>query len=679
MIPGAYTGNRVNDYPLGRHDGGPAPGERPGSDDGIATVSGRVFGPDGSPVAGAEVSVIGSRVWPAKSIQTDHGGRFAWQDIPPGIYEVRARKGNWIAPPLEGLDIEAAQTRVVSFRLLPGRVFEGRVLDGDSATPIRAASVSIGEGSIGLSSRTTKTDRDGRFVFDGVLDTELRVSAVAQGYVASAPRLHSPSEGAVVLTLSKGVRVEGEVVDEEGRPVGARVTVVSIHAGSPRPVLTADSLGVTEGVVPPISAAGSASVPPGQSMSSIGASADAQGAFVLEGLQSGRVQLVASHPEYAPGQSSTLSLRGGTVRRDVRITLARGGSIEGRVVDARGFGIGAVSVELRAGEDVWPRLVMSLDDGTFDFEGVRGAVSLTARTANQLSVRKQVRVTQGERVSVVLQIAAALTELRGRTVDQSGFGVERVQVTVASLDQGSPFKRTTFSEPDGTFVFASLPSPPYRLTATHSDFSEARIDRISAVEDELRIVLAKSAFVRGRIVDDWTGDGVPDATLRLAGVSRLEASSDDDGTFIIDQVPSGTYVLEVHHPDYDVHQSEVIVDASSRAPSVLVLDALRLPPTGRIEGEVVDTEGDPVFEAEVAWGARPAWLRKATTDENGVFVLRGVPPGKQPVTARHARAGVAQFSGLVSVRPQDVSRGVYIRLPRAQDDEPLEDSVVDDD
>lgn len=679
LIPGAYTGNRSANHRFGPGAGETTADGRPSSEQTEGTVAGRVYGPNGAPVVGAQVSVIGSRVWPAKSIDTDAEGRFAWEDIPPGIYEVRARRDNWIAPPLEGLELEAGRTRVVSFRLLPGRILHGRVVDRDQSTPIRAASVSVGEGSIGLSSRTTQTDRDGRFTFDGILDTDLRVAAVADGYVASPPRMHRPSDGEVVLTLSKAARVEGEVVDAGGHPVvGARVVVVLKHAGSPRPALAADSLGVTAGVVPPISAAGSAPSESGHAMTSVQASTDTRGAFVLEGLGAGRIQLVASHPDYAPGQSSPLTLRGGAVLREVRITLERGGLIDGRVVDARGFGLGAVSVELREQDGALPRLTMSSDDGTFEFQGVRDDVTLIARTANQLSVRKRAKVTPGERVSVTLQIAAALTELRGRMVDDRGFGVERVQVTVTSFAQESPSKRTTFSEGDGTFVFSSLPEPPYRLIASHPEFSVARIERVSSVDDELVVTLTSSAWVQGRVIDDWTGDGVSDAKLVLVGASPSETRSDGDGIFRIDQVPAGTYALEVHHPDYDVYKSEVTVDVSSRSTGGLVLDALRLPPTGQIEGEVVDAAGDPVLDAEVAWGAQPQWSRKATTNGEGVFVLRGVPPGKQPVTARHARAGVAQFSGLVSVRAQDLSRGVVIRLPRAKDAEPVpQDAVVD--
>ena len=180
--------------------------------------------------------------------------------------------------------------------------------------------------------------------------------------------------------------------------------------------------------------------------------------------------------------------------------------------------------------------------------------------------------------------------------------------------------------------------------------------------------------LQGRVVDDWTDEGVGGADLTLSGPGRFEATTDDDGGFSFRNVSVGAYTLQVRHPDYDVHEVPVAVEASRYSPQAASIDSIRLPPTGRIEGEVLDSEGEPVGGSEVAWGIKPMWSRKAKTDAQGKFVLRGVPPGQHPVTARHPNAGQVQSDRLVSVRPQDLTPGVYLRLPRSQTAEPLTDA-----
>ena len=639
-----------------------------------ATLAGRVYGPSGAPLKGASVSVIGSRVWPARVVEANHEGRFIWEGIPPGIYEVRARQGSLISPLLEGLLLEPGETRVLSFRLTPGRSLKGRVIDAQSSQAIGNATISIGEGPIGLLSRSTQTDRDGRFVFYGVPNTELRVSVSSQGYVATPPRLYLPEETGILIALSKAASAVGRVVDEQGRGIaGARVAAVSVGTDpSPRPVLSADSLGVTGGAVPPISAALSGTPASASAMAETRSSRD--GTFRLQGLRPGRFRLVASHSTYASGHSQALRLRGGAERAGIRLVLMRGGAIEGRVVDARGYGVASASIELRGDGDPLPRTVMSASDGTFEFQGVRGNVVVTARTSNQLATRKRVRIAEGDRVAVTLQLSASVSELRGRAVDDGGFPVERAQVTLISLRAGTKLRRTTFSDADGTFIFSGLPDPPYQLKAIHSEYSEAQVDRVSTTEAEVQVVLVQGISLQGRVVDDWTDEGVGGADLTLSGPGRFEATTDDDGGFSFRNVSVGAYTLQVRHPDYDVHEVPVAVEASRYSPQAASIDSIRLPPTGRIEGEVLDSEGEPVGGSEVAWGIKPMWSRKAKTDAQGKFVLRGVPPGQHPVTARHPNAGQVQSDRLVSVRPQDLTPGVYLRLPRSQTAEPLTDA-----
>ena len=50
----------------------------------VASISGRVYGPNGEAVAQAHITLAGSGVWPALNTQTNAQGRFVWNDVPPG-------------------------------------------------------------------------------------------------------------------------------------------------------------------------------------------------------------------------------------------------------------------------------------------------------------------------------------------------------------------------------------------------------------------------------------------------------------------------------------------------------------------------------------------------------------------------------------------------------------------
>jgi hypothetical protein len=237
-------------------------------------------------------------------------------------------------------------------------------------------------------------------------------------------------------------------------------------------------------------------------------------------------------------------------------------------------------------------------------------------------------------------------------------------ITVSSNDPQTPTRRSAKSDADGTFAVPALPEPPYSLRAEHPAFSHSRLTEVEDVDD-VRVVMFAGVTVLGEIIDDWTGDGLPDARVRLVGPMQADTKSRGDGTFVFRQLPTGTYDVTLTHADYETQTRRVVVEAPRYVDRPQELERVRLVPGGVVEGEVVDANGVPVAGAEVTWDDPPRWDRAALTDARGAFQLRGVPAGGVWITARHPVAGESWTDGPVQVRPLETSPGAIVRLPDA--------------
>lgn len=658
LIPGTYSPNQeIVSIPSGSlvlPAGSDAEISR-----GEATLEGRVFDGKGRPLAGATLTLGGSGLWPPRSIETDAEGRFRWPHVPAGVYELRASSGRLVAPPLQGLILDAGAHRVFAFQLEPGWALTGRVIDARSGQPISGARITLVSGPLGLVPHHAQTGAQGRFELPALVGDEQSIHVQADGYVAAGPLRYREADSPVRVRLDPAGVIEGRIVDGRGRPIaGARVQALGEQQADAR-ALGGDGLGVTPGPVPPIAAAGAAQqILIGEALS------ERDGTFSVTGLRAGRYDLGVLHEAYAPTQAGPFQIGAGSDRRIPEIILLRGAELLGRVVDARGMGLEAIPVELHAVEERVPRLTVTGPDGTFVFRGVRGRVHITARPFDLPATRETVEVGDDTLVRIELALPSALHTLRGRVVDESGFGLGGVLLTVSSNDPKRPARRTAKSGPDGSFAVPALPEPPYSLQAEHPSFTSTRLRDIDRLDD-IRVVMTAGVTLLGQVLDDWSGEGLPNAEVALAGPIASRVDTRADGTFAFERVTTGTYDVTVAHPEFETRTIRLVVERPRYVDQPQILDTIRLKPGGTIVGEVLDRYNEAVSAAEVTWGDPPRWDRAVLTDTRGRFELRGVPAGSIGLTARHPTAGEAAGLEPVSVRPREVTSGVYVRLPES--------------
>ncbi|WP_437675581.1 carboxypeptidase regulatory-like domain-containing protein [Sorangium sp. So ce131] len=178
----------------------------------------------------------------------------------------------------------------------------GVVLDPDGR-PIPGAAVSCREEP----SVTASADAEGRF--------ELPPEADGCDAIASHPPFGDAEPTRVaagrdnVLRLSAAGAIEGEVVDESGRPV--EEYLLAIESFSP-------------------SAPGARSSVSGRARKV----SDPAGAFVWDELPPGRYVLTASAAGRPPARSAPVDVGGGRAARRARIVLRQGATLRGTVIDA---------------------------------------------------------------------------------------------------------------------------------------------------------------------------------------------------------------------------------------------------------------------------------------------------------------------------------------------------------
>jgi hypothetical protein len=111
-----------------------------------------------------------------------------------------------------------------------------------------------------------------------------------------------------------------------------------------------------------------------------------------------------------------------------------------------------------------------------------------------------------------------------------------------------------------------------------------------------------------------------------------------------------------------------VTDTGGRRESVL--DRIELTEEGIVEGDVVDTRGDPLVGARVASGLAPTWLLVgstpsgvAVTDARGRFTLRELSEGNLTVEAYAPDVGRGRLSGVAVVAGRTTDR-VHIVIER---------------
>ncbi|MCG3135506.1 MAG: hypothetical protein HMLKMBBP_03165 [Planctomycetes bacterium] len=533
------------------------------------SVSGVVLTPAGAPLADATVKVAspapntGNPMMqafmpgPSKSVKSGADGRFTADGLPDGPYAVTATARGYLEAKQEGVVPGAAD---VSLTLGAASTIRGIVVAQDGGAPVANAAV-IRRG--GRAARggfaammggdpQVRAKADGTFEITGLTAGSYTLTGRGDGFADSASQKVDVAAGAVAdgvrIELPPGASVSGRVTRKsDGSPVASANVFVVRDRNQFTQAMTSSQ------IVDPQT--GEMTLPPG----AIRARTDADGRFVLSGLTPGKTTLEVRTPDLSP-----LSMSGVDVPGDVTAVMTEGGAVEGVVFGKDGRPAEGVVVMLQRGMmGAGGATTTSGAAGRYRLErlvpGTYTAMITDPDSPMGFGSMKQASVRDGEVTNLDLGKRVPGRPIRG-IVTRGDVPLADAAVVVSGGTLGFTMVN---ADANGRFTVPDVAPGKYTVTAQVSAFGGGNqsVEVVVAADaDPAEVRIALSALrIEGVVVDEETGRSVGLAQVvlmsrrggsasnlaDLMSRQRGQTFSAQDGTFVIDSVPAGTYDLKV--------------------------------------------------------------------------------------------------------------------------------------
>ena len=592
------------------------------------TENGLIYGETVDSATGAPISntvVLLTRPF-EREVHADSQGEFRLEGLAPGDYTVYARHPRWVMngrPFTVHLreDQEPAHVRISMVR---GGIVVGRITDADSGEGIPGVELRALDSGAGRNHREgIKTDSEGFYRIEGLVGEEHVIYVVddADGaYVPERPpsrvlaglhrarlRITPGKEHRVDFQLERinYVELSGVVIDLEGHPVPG----APIWAGW-----------------------GLQRTPAGES--------DRKGEFLVKVPDPGR-------PIYAQVSGETvisdpigpLQVPEGGLH-DLVLTLYPTGGIAGSVISGLKDALPGMDVVLTRVKPEWPLStpsnVTTDESGSFVFDGLMaGQYLLLARRPHERYLSEndmifplrpeaiealvekgaiKVSLGRGERIrdAVLEYPQAGGYIISGRVVNGKGIPVERASLIATgppeNLIQGLWGRRVDAnSDSDGRFQLLGLLGGNYTLRASRYRTHEtAELANVAAGTSDLEIVLHEKPVIEGHVVHAITSQPIRQFEVCTQPAQRhrinpydLTTIYNEEGRFRIRSAYTGQVNLWVRASGFSLKK----IALQLRPDEIRAGVTVRLDPSHRVEGRVVDISRMPVAGAAIYPGA----------------------------------------------------------------------------
>jgi protocatechuate 3,4-dioxygenase beta subunit len=477
-----------------------------------ASLTGRVIDATSkAPIANARVEAMGvSR----RIARTDDDGRFELERLAAGRYQPRALARGGYGVVAQSVVVGAAEAPAdIVIEMHVVNTIEGRLVLAGSKKPCTGGEVTL-RNSEDRSTYVERVSAQGEFSFGSVPDGSFQVTRTCANGATSIDNetlVVTASMEKLEWEVPEGGVVSGVVVGDDNQPlVGARV--------------------VATGQMPP----------PQKGPFRVEQVTDGNGAFSLAGLVRTKARLSATAGGFAPLEPHVeVDVTTGD-QAEVRITMKRGGSLEGAVVDEANQPI--AGYEVRADSAARGRsLAVSRDDGTFAIKALPAAeyrLSVRMPTGEVTSEQTAI-VRDGEPQKVRLVSKRGDGEIAGTVTDSTGTPVpyayvratREIEVNVGP-DLASNVHRPLPSARDGGVIkrVESLATPRMQ-TMTGAAASEGapsvQCDANGAFTIKRLVrgrytVHANRPGVGGEIREEHVETGATGVVLSLPALTRLE-------------------------------------------------------------------------------------------------------------------------------------------------------------
>jgi uncharacterized GH25 family protein len=464
-------------------------------------------------------------------------GSFTLENVPAGAMVLVANAAGYASTRLNVKVEEGKTLSGVELPLDAGVRLAGRVT-GPNGTPLGDVTVRLQPSPTGAFAMrgvdsSSVTDQNGDYTLEALPAGEETVEFTHPSYVASRKTVVlKGTETKLDVQLSSGQRVSGIVVTDAGAPVAG--------AG--------------------VSAYG-AGLRGGQ------ATTKADGTFELESIMPGRYRFTASKSGLGEGTAEDVDVAS---TQQVRITLRAGATIYGRVSGLTPEELSRTEVTALAGRsDVTARVDAG---GNYRIEGApSGTVQVMAELASRdlmtqrTSQRQTVEVAPGGSQNVDLTFRNDIT-IRGRVVrNGKPLPSASIRFNPQRGSEAQTFAAVSTDE-QGQYTVTGVEEGEYSVEVMDmqrfSPYSASYTVRGSATFD----IEFSTSSIRGTVVDAATSEPLASATVQVTAAKTSESfrmarggSTDAAGTFLLEAVPAGTYVVTTTKSGFAADTRELTV------------------------------------------------------------------------------------------------------------------------
>ena len=630
-----------------------------------ARVVGRALDTSAEPLAGASVDMRSKidaffmfEANPMQialdAVEADGAGRFELTQVPAGHRMSLTAKADGHEPATDDVPpLRPGETWTVELGLPAGARLAGHVVDedglpvADARVDLQPATLSMGDlDALGkLPESKVRTDEAGAFAFESMPSGGYRLVLASDGYRLNRTDVIEvgPAESVegIELVAVAGLGVSGVVTDLSGAPLAdARV-----HASRPPSMMD-----ITANM---------------ERQLREWTTTDAEGRFQLAGYDEGAVQVRARAAGHAGAQVDVeagdedivLRLEPKVAVSGIAITLQDAEPLaeyrvrllpSGNILDfTRMF-----DMDQRLGS-LPPPLDVRDPEGVFRFDEVpSGVYDLSLQAPGYArTVLEGVEVLPESGASGLVVLVPGEARLTGKVVSgRTGEPVRGAVVTTGRSDIMSVMSqrmtgsaREVLTDSEGHFEMVGLGSEPVTVTVRHDAHEDLGLGEQRLEEGEFRdlglLTLSPGATLYGTLRDP-RGAPLPSMTVFAStpsGSTFRRADSDSEGRWRIEGLGAGTY--NVTRMDFSMdlagdNPASYLEDIVYKTVTLETAEEKRVDLVAQVGGTTLEGRVSSTLGAEsgaMIWAMAedgPGGLRFGTSDEDGMYSISGLDPGR---------------------------------------------------
>ena len=441
------------------------------------TLTGLVFDSQKQPVPEVHVLIFDGGGVYLQTAVTDADGRYTVASLSPGSYQVmRQGDGGGLTLGIGAKPAVIAEDETTEVDLDTGpRIFlSGKILRGDA--PLANTTLSL----IAVGTNSTAVFKSTRSDAEGAYRIGLDHGGPYQAFVSIAGANGPGGSSTTNLTVPEQPEVQQDIV--------FAVKAISGH------VTGSDGTAIKGATVTALRDGSGAADPPRQFLATTGQ----DGAYRVEAIDPGTYRVTARASGYQAGEVYPLAVNDDTPEPTVDLSLDRGWTLRGRVVDPQGRGIGGALIVVAAPGNAESGFLPANSDATGAFRitaPTDGAVNVTAIPTGYAPARQDnVTAPSGDTPQEIELQAGPGGSVRIRAVHHDTEPVAGVQAVLQpdplfpGCDYVADHNRPKPTGGDGTSIVTLLAPGDYIVTVTgRAHVNPVRVTVTEGQEIEARI------------------------------------------------------------------------------------------------------------------------------------------------------------------------------------------------